>query len=72
MTQLDTWIHERSNWLNDRHFKKYIVHTPKGYKTFDNYYQILVDPEYAYLDVCYANQLIPLFDDVLILNIYTN
>lgn len=67
---LDQWIREHSTWLGDRHFRKMIVFGPHQSRTYDNYYQILVDPRSAACEFIAAEEMIPLFDDKLVLKFY--
>lgn len=68
---LDTWIREHSTWLGDRHYKNIIVYGSKYYKTFQNYYQILVDPKIAIAEFIAAEDMKSLYSDDYLLKIYT-
>lgn len=71
MKPVDTWIREHSVWLGDRHYDSIIIIGRAGSHTYQNYYQILVDPKASASEFIAAEDMKSLFSDNYVLKIYT-
>lgn len=68
--KLSEYISDHTIWFSDRKFKNIFVHGQRGYKVYQNFYQIRIDQNVMDREFVCMDIMMPLFDDDPVLHIY--